>query len=137
MNTYVKNNKIIIISSGFFSKCLFLKVILVVYNQSDIKNIINIIINIIPNTEKIILFGSYANGKAHTESDLDFAILTDIIFQRQEKLDLLTKLRWSIAKMGYDADIIIKNLEDYLNESKYPTLSNVISNEGVQVWSRN
>jgi predicted nucleotidyltransferase len=108
-----------------------------VYNQEDINKIIDTILNIIPDTEKIILFGSYANGKAHKDSDLDFAVLTDIIFQRQEKLDILTKLRWTIAKMGYNTDIILKNLADYTNDSKFPTLSKVISNEGVQVWSRN
>jgi predicted nucleotidyltransferase len=45
------------------------------HNNLDLQEIVGIVLNAFPDTEAIYLFGSYAAGVQHPESDLDLAIL--------------------------------------------------------------
>jgi predicted nucleotidyltransferase len=103
------------------------------YTEKDFHAIKDIIINKIPETTGVILFGSYAKGTAREESDMDFAILTKRTLERPEKLKALTELRWEIARRGYNADFLVKNEADFLWEKDLPTLSKVIFHEGVEL----
>ena len=47
--------------------------------------------------EKVILYGSYASGKAHSDSDIDLAIVSpDFGKDRHEELKKLLQLAWRI-----------------------------------------
>ena len=61
------------------------------------------------NYEKIILFGSRARGDFSEESDYDILIVLQDSISIREKMESSAKLRREIAKMGIDADIIIKS----------------------------
>ncbi len=64
------------------------------------------------NYEKIILFGSRARGDFSEESDYDILIVLQDSISIREKMESSAKLRREIAKMGIDADIIIKSREE-------------------------
>ena len=106
------------------------------YTEKDFAAIKDIIINSIPETVEVILFGSYAKGMAQEESDMDFAILTKKNLERSEKLKALADLRWEIARMGYNADFLVKNEAEFLSEKDLPTLSKIIFQEGVELWRK-
>ena len=61
--------------------------------------------------EKIILFGSYANGTAREESDIDLYVVTDDDFiprNWREKMDIKLKVARSLRDLQtrYDIDLI-------------------------------
>jgi predicted nucleotidyltransferase len=51
-----------------------------------------------PEVQAVYLFGSAAEGRAHPESDLDLAILSDAPRLRERKLDILADL----VRRGFD-----------------------------------
>lgn len=107
------------------------------YTEKDIETIRSVIIQTIPDAVGIILFGSYAQGTACEDSDMDFLVLTDKDYERQKKLLMLASLRWNIASMGYNADVLLKKEDKYLYDKEYPTLSRVIGRTGKAIWRRN
>lgn len=81
-----------------------------------------------PKIHLAVLFGSYAKGTAHKESDIDVYIDTDNANIKKEIENLHTKLSVKIGK--YDADIlliqeiekehvIIKGVEEYYEKNKF------------------
>jgi len=107
-----------------------------VYTKKDLTTIRSMILDKIPSTVRIILFGSYARGTSDESSDMDFIILTEKNLNREEKLSSLSELRWQAARSGFNADFLLKDEDDYLSELELPTLSRVISQEGVELWNR-
>jgi len=83
------------------------------YSEEDIDRIKELILSNLENVDNIILFGSYARGTANASSDLDFIVLVNSKIERKDKLQLLAKVRWALAKMGYNADILIKEKSVY------------------------
>jgi uncharacterized protein len=66
------------------------------------------------NPEKIILFGSYAHGTAHSESDLDLAVIkkTELpYFQRP--VELLKALRAGRRRWFFPMDIVVYTPEEF------------------------
>ena len=62
-----------------------------------------------PAIQAVYLFGSYANGNPHAESDLDLAIVPDGPQVRPQKLAILTEL----ARIGFcDVDLVFLDTED-------------------------
>jgi len=106
------------------------------YSTEDIEKIKELILFNVAKVEDIILFGSYARGTANQDSDMDFAVLIDSEIERKEKLLLLAKVRRSIAKLGYNADVLIKEKGVFMSEISLPTLAQVIQNEGKYLWTR-
>ncbi|MBC8232563.1 nucleotidyltransferase domain-containing protein [bacterium] len=84
------------------------------------------------NYEEIILFGSRARGDFSEESDYDILIVLQDSISIREKMESSAKLRREIAKMGIDADIIIKSREEV--EYYENKIGNIVRNalrEGV------
>jgi predicted nucleotidyltransferase len=70
------------------------------------------------NCEKIILFGSRAKGDFRERSDYDILVIVRVFLTIKEKMRLTGLLRKELAKIGIDADIIIKSQDelDYYKE---------------------
>ena len=67
--------------------------------------------------EKIVLFGSRARGDFKERSDYDILVIIKVHLNIKEKMRLTGLLRKRLAKIGIDADIIIKS-EDEINYYK-------------------
>lgn len=106
------------------------------YKTKDFEKITSLILLHFNSVISIILFGSYARGSATKNSDMDFFVLTKKKYSRIEKLKKLTDLRWNIADLGYNADVIIKSNAEFLLEKNIPSLSKVIDTEGKIVWTK-
>ena len=68
--------------------------------------------------QKILLFGSRAKGTARNESDWDFMAVVDKDINIEDKIKLISVIRLRLAKQLIDADIIIKSVKDYSEQSK-------------------
>lgn len=107
------------------------------YTENDIIKIKDIILQNMPDAEKIILFGSYARGNATETSDLDYLIVTRNNLDRKLRLSSLAAIRWKSARAGYKTDFLLKSKTDFLHDITEPTLSKIIANEGRVLWQTN
>lgn len=83
---------------------------------------------------KILLFGSYSKGLQNEDSDIDIAIITELEMERKHKLKTINNLLISLARLGYDADIIIKPQENYSEMAQLNgTLSYTINHQGQEM----
>jgi predicted nucleotidyltransferase len=74
------------------------------------------IIKEVTGAEQIVLFGSRASGEFTADSDYDvLAVLPHSLGQR-ERLRLSSKCRQRLARLGIDADVLVKSpdeIKDY------------------------
>ena len=68
--------------------------------------------------ERIILFGSRANGRHSTHSDYDLMLLYKSKIGRPQKLTIASTARKRLAEKFIDADIIVKTDSDF-EQSKH------------------
>jgi predicted nucleotidyltransferase len=101
--------------------------------QSELEILSKIIVNTVP-VEQIYLFGSYANGVPHKDSDLDlYVVLKDDATIRL--IDAVTKIHLAIGrKQSMPVDIIANKLDRYKERSQLPTLERTISREGIKIY---
>jgi predicted nucleotidyltransferase len=101
--------------------------------QSELETLKTIIINTVP-VEQIYLFGSYAYGTPHKDSDLDlYVVLKDEVEMRL--IDAVTKIRLAIArKKTMPVDIITNKLSSYNERIQLPTIERTIANEGIKIY---
>jgi predicted nucleotidyltransferase len=105
----------------------------IIQNIPYLPEIIDVIINI-ANPEKIILFGSYANGSATDKSDIDLLIL-------KKNLQNETELSGDIYRAMLDRDIFIsKDLVTMDYDSYYESIYEIgdicktINTEGILIY---
>jgi len=89
---------------------------------NDIKN--KIVENIHP--DKIYLFGSYANGTATEESDLDLAIIYDKY--DEEIKDISYKVNLLLYPRDYSLDVMVKSSESIEMSKDLSFWKNIINN---------
>ncbi len=65
--------------------------------------------NIGASAQRIILFGSRARKDFTRFSDYDILIITNRTFEINEKMRISKNIRTYLAKLGIDADVIIKS----------------------------
>jgi len=101
--------------------------------ESELATLKEIIVNTVP-VEQIYLFGSYANGIPHKDSDLDlYVVLNDNIQMRL--IDALTKIRLAIGrKKTMPVDIIANTLSRYRERAQGPTIERTITREGIKIY---
>jgi predicted nucleotidyltransferase len=101
--------------------------------QNELETLKAIIINTVP-VEQIYLFGSYANGTPHKDSDLDlYVVLKDNAQIRL--IDAVTKIRLAIArKKTMPVDIITNKLSSYKERIQLPTIERTIASEGIKIY---
>ena len=99
----------------------------------ELDKLTELIINAIP-VEEIYLFGSYANGKPHKDSDLDlYVVLNDNISMRD--LDAGLKIRMAIdRKKTMPVDIIAKKKKDFISRLDDITLERKVTREGIRIY---
>ena len=101
--------------------------------NSELDMLTEIIANTVP-VEKIYLFGSYANGTPHKDSDLDlYVVLNDNIQMRL--IDAVKKIRLAIGrKKTMPVDIIANTLSRYNERTQGPTIERAINRDGIKIY---
>jgi predicted nucleotidyltransferase len=101
--------------------------------QKEVEKLKELIINAIP-VEQIYLFGSYAYGTPHKDSDLDFyVVLKDDVQMRL--IDVAIAIRIAIGrKKTMPVDVVTNTLGKYRERSKLPTLERTIANKGIKIY---
>ncbi|MDR1869500.1 MAG: nucleotidyltransferase domain-containing protein [Treponema sp.] len=101
--------------------------------QAELNKLKELIINAMP-VEQIYLFGSYAYGKPHKDSDLDlYVVLKDDVQMRD--LDAGLQIRMAIArKKSMPVDIIAKKKRDFVNRLDDITLERIVNRDGIRIY---
>jgi len=101
--------------------------------ETELATLKEIIVNTVP-VEQIYLFGSFANGVPHKDSDLDlYVVLNDNIQMRL--IDAITKIRIAIGrKKTMPVDILVNTLSRYRERSEGPTIERTINQEGIKIY---
>ena len=101
--------------------------------QAELDKLKELIINAVP-VEQIYLFGSYAYGTPHKDSDLDlYVVLKDDLPMRD--LDAGLQIRFAIdRKKSMPVDIIAKNKRDFVNRMNSITLERKVNREGIRIY---
>jgi predicted nucleotidyltransferase len=101
--------------------------------KDELDVLTRIIVETVP-VEQIYLFGSYAYGTPHKDSDLDlYVILKDNAPIRDaDAIDAITSAIYK--KKTKPADILAHKLNHYLERKHLPTLERKIATEGIQIY---
>ena len=103
--------------------------------KAELDTLKEIIIKTIP-VEQIYLFGSYAVGTAHNDSDLDlYVVLKDEVQLRN--IDASIKIRQAICeKQTMPIDLLVIKNSHYLERINAPTLERKIAREGILIYGK-
>ena len=101
--------------------------------QAEVDKLRKLIINAVP-VEQIYLFGSYAYGDPHKDSDLDFyVVLKDEVQMRD--LDAGLQIRFAIVpEMTMPVDIVAKKKKDFVSRLDGFTLERKVTREGIRLY---
>ena len=101
--------------------------------QAELDKLKELIINAIP-VERIYLFGSYAYGNPHKDSDLDlYVVLKDEVQMRD--LDAGLQVSLAIArKKSLPVDIITKKKKDFFERTESITLERIVNRDGLLIY---
>ena len=101
--------------------------------QTELDKLKNLIVNSIP-VEQIYLFGSYAYGTPHKDSDLDlYVVLKDDVQMRD--IDAGLQIRFAIdRKKSMPVDIVIKKKKDFLIRLDDFTLERKVTRDGIKIY---
>ncbi|GHV27663.1 hypothetical protein AGMMS4952_09740 [Spirochaetia bacterium] len=101
--------------------------------QGELAKLTELIIQAIP-VEQIFLFGSYAYGKPHKDSDLDlYVVLRDDYPLRD--IDAGLQIRFAIArKKSMPVDIVAKKKKDFINRLGDITLERIVNRDGIRIY---
>jgi len=96
------------------------------------KEIISNILKVVK-ARKIVLFGSYANGMANEESDIDILIIEKEV---DSKIQEKRKIRKSLKNIKCSKDILVTSEEEYnVYSLKYGSIYKEIDEKGEVLWS--
>lgn len=101
--------------------------------QYELQMLIDIITRIVP-VEQIFLFGSYATGTPHADSDLDiFVVITEDADIRE--IDAMKLINKAIRdKKTMPVDVIVSKKNKF-NQRKYtPSIERQIAQEGMVLY---
>ena len=101
--------------------------------QAEVDKLKELIINAIP-VEQIYLFGSYAYGTPHKDSDLDFyVVIKDDVPMRE--LDAGLQIRLAIdRKKSMPVDIIAKKKSNFTSRLDDITLERKVTRDGIRIY---
>ena len=103
------------------------------YSNDEIMQFVSLVAEV-ADPDRIILFGSYAYGTPHKNSDLDlYVVLKDDIPMRD--LDAGLKISLAIArKKSMPVDIIAKKKKDFINRLDDITLERIVNRDGIRIY---
>jgi predicted nucleotidyltransferase len=87
------------------------------------------VLQVVPDTEAIYLFGSYAYGEPHEDSDLDiFVVMPD----RVENPTLTSvDIRMEMAgRQHFAIDMLAQSKSKFLRRSQLPTMERTVARDG-------
>jgi len=101
--------------------------------KEELEKLKELIIQTVP-VEQIWLFGSYAYGTPHKDSDLDlYVVIKDEV--QTHLIDVGINIRLAIGKKkSMPVDIITNTLKKYEERSKFPTLERTIARKGIKIY---
>jgi len=101
--------------------------------QAELDTLKDIIVRTVP-VEQIWLFGSYAYGTPHKDSDLDlYVVLSDDVQMRL--IDVEVKILGAIGRVKtMPVDIIANKKSRYLRLTTGPTMERKIAREGIRIY---
>jgi predicted nucleotidyltransferase len=101
--------------------------------QAELDKLKELIINAMP-VEQIYLFGSYAYGTPHKDSDLDlYVVLKDEVQMRD--LDAGLQIALAIArKKSMPVDIIARKKEYFMSRVDDITLERKVNRDGIRIY---
>ena len=101
--------------------------------RAELDKLTELIINTIP-VEQIYLFGSYAYGTPHKDSDLDlYVVLKDGLPMRD--LDAGLQIALTIArKKSMPVDIVAKKKRDFMERLNDITLERKVNRDGIRIY---
>ncbi|GBR76687.1 DNA polymerase beta domain-containing protein [Candidatus Termititenax persephonae] len=101
--------------------------------QEQIETIKKIIVATVP-VERIYLFGSYAYGTPHPDSDLDFYVIMkdDAPYRPVEAMDKIGLALWGRKSMPTDILVIKKSRFQYRLSA--PTLEHEVAEKGRVIY---
>ena len=101
--------------------------------QAELDKLKELIINAIP-VQQIYLFGSYAYGTPHKDSDLDLYVVIKDDFPLRD-LDAGLQIRMAIdRKKSMPVDIVAKKKKDFVNRLDDLTLERIVNRDGVRIY---
>ena len=102
--------------------------------QAELDKLKELIINTMP-VELIYLFGSYAYGNPHKDSDLDlYVVLKDEVQMRD--IEAAIKIRRAIGEhQSMPLDLLVIRKSQYLERINAPTLERKIAREGILIYA--
>lgn len=105
--------------------------------EERIRDELNILKNIIVDTvpvEQIFLFGSYANGKPHADSDLDIYVVMPENADIRE-IDAMRLIHRAIRdKKTMPVDVIVSKRNKFNQRKSTPTIERQIAQEGILLY---
>ncbi|GHV76075.1 hypothetical protein AGMMS49942_08960 [Spirochaetia bacterium] len=101
--------------------------------QAELAKLTELITQAIP-VEQIFLFGSYAYGKPHKDSDLDlYVVLRDDYPLRD--IDAGLQIRFAIdRKKSMPVDIVAKKKRDFISRLDDITLERIVNRDGIRIY---
>jgi len=101
--------------------------------QEQVNLLKDIIVQTLP-VEQIYLFGSYAYGTPHKDSDLDFYVVLNDSVQLRD-IDAAIRLRKAIAaKQEMPTDILVSKHSAFLRRKIEPSMERHIAKAGVLLY---
>jgi predicted nucleotidyltransferase len=101
--------------------------------QAELDMLKDIIVQTVP-VEQIILFGSYAYGTPHKDSDLDLYVVLKDDFQMRN-IDASLEIYHAIGrKKTMPVDIVVNKSSAFLHRKNNPTLEREIASEGIVLY---
>jgi predicted nucleotidyltransferase len=107
------------------------------YSNADLETMATILRSHIQNMKALYLFGSYAQGTAREDSDVDVAVIMEDRPDWREKNRILNAVRKEMSERGYRVDIILKLSRDFELDREVPvTFSHTIAHQGKLLWKK-
>ncbi len=79
-------------------------------DEAKIREAVDALLEAAPEGSKVILFGSYAAGRARPDSDLDFLVIEPEVQDRMEEMVRLSRL---LGKLLIPADVAVVGRDEF------------------------
>jgi predicted nucleotidyltransferase len=103
--------------------------------QEKLSVIKDAVLSVVPDTEAIYLFGSYAYGEPHKYSDLDvYVVVPDSEKRRQLDLQYEITHDISLKKLMFPCDLMVQYSNVFERIKNEPTIAKTVAVKGVKVY---